>query len=102
MIPVIEGKSEELASICREFSVIRLTLFGSAAVGTFDPDRSDLDFVVELGPHPTLNHARQYFGLIDALEGLFGCSVDVLERRAIRNPVLLRTVEGQEIGVYAA
>lgn len=102
MIPVIEGRPDELAAICRKFSVMRLTLFGSAATRKFDEHESALDFVVELGPHPTLNHARQYFGFIEALESLFGRSVDVLERRAIRNPILLRSVEGQEIGVYAA
>ena len=36
----------ELARLCTRFAVRRLELFGSAAAGTFDSERSDLDFLV--------------------------------------------------------
>ena len=42
-----EANRQELADLCREYDVVSLELFGSAADGTFDPQRSDLDFLVE-------------------------------------------------------
>ena len=43
----IEQKREQLAELCRQHRVLRLTLFGSALREDFDPERSDLDFLVE-------------------------------------------------------
>lgn len=36
MQPFIEAKQEELTSLCRQFHVRRLELFGSAAAGVFE------------------------------------------------------------------
>jgi predicted nucleotidyltransferase len=33
----------EVRTLCEKYSVKRLTLFGSAVKGTFDPEKSDLD-----------------------------------------------------------
>jgi predicted nucleotidyltransferase len=47
MIDAIQLRREELRALCRRFHVRRLDLFGSAARGDFDPERSDVDFLVE-------------------------------------------------------
>ena len=47
MIPLIAQHSDELTELCRRHHVKRLEVFGSAAVGDFDPDTSDIDFLVE-------------------------------------------------------
>ena len=47
MIPLISQHSDELTEICRRYHVKRLDVFGSAAVGDFNPDTSDIDFLVE-------------------------------------------------------
>ncbi len=47
MHPLIAGKKEENAAVCRRHRVERLEVFGSTARGTdFDPDKSDVDFLV--------------------------------------------------------
>ena len=48
----IEQKREQLAELCRQHRVQRLALFGSALREDFDPERSDLDFLVEFEPLP--------------------------------------------------
>jgi uncharacterized protein len=45
-------KREEIAELCRRHRVRRLALFGSAVGEGFDPERSDLDFLVEFKPLP--------------------------------------------------
>jgi len=57
---------EQLAAICREYRVRRLALFGSALRDDFDPERSDLDFIVEFEPLPSGTYADTYFGLAAA------------------------------------
>ena len=46
--------------------------------------------------------ATAFFGLIEALQSTFGRPVDLLERRAIRNPYFLRAIEQTRMVVYAA
>jgi uncharacterized protein len=36
-----------MRALCRRFHVRRLDVFGSAARGDFDPEHSDVDFIVE-------------------------------------------------------
>jgi predicted nucleotidyltransferase len=45
MIDLIEHQHEAIAALCRQYGVLRLDLFGSAATGAFDPATSDLDFI---------------------------------------------------------
>jgi hypothetical protein len=101
MNPVIEERRSELEAICQRFGVRRLELFGSAATDGFDSERSDLDFLVEFAPDPN-RRADRYFGLLEALEELFGRPVDVVEIGAIRNPYFLRAIEGSRTLVHAA
>ena len=68
---------------------------GSAVSGRFDPTHSDLDFLVTFEELPSEAYGDAYFGLRDALAGLFGREVDLLTERALENPYLRRRVEVQ-------
>jgi uncharacterized protein len=99
---LIEGKREELDRLCAAYHVHQLELFGSATGEEFEPDTSDLDFLVEFEDLSPGEHADAFFGLIEALQSTFGRPVDLLERRAIRNPYFLRAIEQTRMVVYAA
>jgi predicted nucleotidyltransferase len=79
-----------------------LELFGSAADGTFDPSRSDLDFLVEFSPVDSKPIFGGFFDLKDELEKLFERKVDVVMPGAIRNRFLLRAINQQRKLIYAA
>ena len=49
MIALIAEKKDRIAEHCRRLNVKRLEVFGSAARGDFDPEKSDIDFLVEFG-----------------------------------------------------
>lgn len=103
MIPeFIEAKRPALAGLCQRFGARRLELFGSAAKGTFDPATSDLDFLVEFPEEMTRGRADAYFGLLFALQDLFGRPVDLTETTAIGNPYFLEGIRGSRTVVYAA
>ena len=82
---------ESLASVCQQFRVERLYLFGSAASGRFGAD-SDLDFLVTLEEQPPAEYADNYLGLAQALETLFGRPADLVTECSIRNPYFRETV----------
>jgi len=77
MIALIEDNREAIAALCRQYGVRRLAVFGSAVTGAFDPDRSDIDFVVDIGDFDDRVGWR-FMGLIVALEDLMGRRVDVV------------------------
>ena len=75
----IASRLDEIAGLCRSHGVKRLEIFGSAARGTdFDPERSDADFLVELGSLDAPDIADRYFGLRRELAALLGRKVDLL------------------------
>ena len=102
MIALIEDKRAELEALCVRYRVLRLALFGSAADETFDAERSDLDFAVAFEPLDPSTHKACYFGLLFALEDLFGRPVDLVEYGPIRNPYFRRALSESEVTLYAA
>lgn len=76
----------KLSALCRRFSVRRLDQFGSVGTDRFDPDRSDLDFIVEFEPLEPTNYADAYFGLREGLISLFGRPVDLVTEASLANP----------------
>ena len=102
MIPVVAEHANELETLCRRYSVLRLDLFGSAATGAYRRGESDLDFVVEFLPTMTDIYSDTYFGLLTALEQLFEERVDLVVGSAITNPYFLQAVEETRTSIYAA
>ena len=102
MVAVIEDRRQEVAELCLRHCVNRLELFGSAAEGQFDPASSDLDFLVEFLPLSPARHADAYFGLLEALQDLFGRDVDLVEVRAVHNPYVLDSINRSRTVIYAA
>ncbi|HEX6641987.1 MAG TPA: nucleotidyltransferase domain-containing protein [Thermoanaerobaculia bacterium] len=77
----------EVRALCEKYSVRKLTIFGSAVKGTFDPEKSDLDFAVEFLPDPDpLERGRHYLDLLIGLQQSFGREVDLVSVTGIRNP----------------
>jgi predicted nucleotidyltransferase len=103
MIDEINLQSEELRALCRRFHVRRLDLFGSAARGDFDPERSDIDFLVEFDrDHPEALSFNTYFDFKEALEALLGRPVDLVEPTAVRNPYLRASIDASRELVFEA
>lgn len=90
-----------MGKLARRYGVQRLELFGSAATGEFEEGRSDLDFLVEFEPTGPEGFADRYFGLMEGLEQLFGCAVDLVVDSAIRNPYFREVVDRHKILLYA-
>ena len=76
---LIEQRRDDIQRIAARHGVTRLLVFGSVARGESRSD-SDLDLLVETGPHTS-----SWFpgGLVFDLESLLGCRVDVVTEGAL-------------------
>jgi predicted nucleotidyltransferase len=55
-----------VANVCQRFGVARLRIFGSALRSDFDPQRSDVDLLVEFLP----GESKSLFKLVEMQEAL--------------------------------
>ena len=101
MIQLIVDNKDALATICRQFGIKKLDIFGSAANGSFDLDTNDIDFIVDLGGYER-GVSQRFFRFADALDALFSRRVDLITEEQIRNPYFKRAVEKQRVNVFNA
>ena len=95
-----EIPSSDLAALCRKWRVAELALFGSVLRADFRPD-SDIDVLVTFAPDATWD-LMDVVTMKDELEALLGRPVDLVEKPAIRNPILRREILARNEVVYAA
>ena len=101
MASILDLPLADIPALCRRYRVRRLELFGSATTDAFDPQRSDLDFLVAFDANPPDLFSR-YFGLKESLEALFGRDVDLVMIGAMQNPYFIESVNKTRQLVYAA
>ena len=104
MVSTILNHRGEIAAICNRFGVHRLEVFGSAAIdGEFDPQRSDVDFIVEFRPgHDLGPWLSEYFALRDELSHTLGTRIDLVMSSAIKNEHFLREANRTRTLLYGS
>ncbi len=70
-----------------------MEVFGSASTGDFDPDHSDLDFIVQMQGERDPCFAQGFCQFAEDLEGVYQRPVNLLTERMIRNPYFKAEVE---------
>ena len=100
MHALVESHRQEIADLCRRYGVTRLDLFGSAADGEFDRQRSDLDLVVRFADPTSPGIARRFFAPAEDLERLLGRPVDLLVDQPFHNPYFAQAVAETRETIY--
>lgn len=101
MTELLDTHRQQVAELCRQVGACRLDVFGSAARGDFNPESSDLDFLVELEALPPARYAAAYFALKEGLEKLFGRPVDLVTESGLDNPYFRQRVQAERRNLYA-
>ncbi len=96
----IEIAEEKLAELCRKWKVREFSLFGSILRDDFGPD-SDVDVLVVFHADAHWS-AWDLMDMKEEIEALFGRSVDLVEKEALRNPWRKRRILSTYEVVYAA
>jgi predicted nucleotidyltransferase len=98
-MPRVDVPTDELAAFCRKWKVSELSLFGSVLTDDFRPD-SDIDVLV-------VYHDDAAWDLWDHIHAerelahMFGRKVDLVEKRAVRNPFRRHHILANREVVYA-
>jgi len=97
---IIGDKSANVLNLCLSHQVKELYFFGSAAKGTFDDNKSDLDILVAIDLPDPLERGEKLISFWDNMELLFKRRVDLLTEPSIQNPFLLSGINSSKVLVY--
>ncbi len=92
---------EAIRCACERYGVERLRVFGSVLTDRFDPETSDVDFLVTFRPGRE-NLFHDYFDLKFELERIIGRSVDLVMERSVKNPFFKASAFSDAQDIYAA
>lgn len=93
--------AEAIRHACERYGVERLRVFGSVLTDRFDPETSDVDFLVTFQPERE-NLYHDYFDLKFELERIVGRGVDLVVERSVKNPFFKASAFGSARDLYAA
>lgn len=82
------ARREEIIALAKTFKANNIRVFGSVARGEAKAT-SDVDFLVTFQPDYTL---WDHIGLIQELEDLLGCKVDVSTEKTLRKSIYERVL----------
>jgi predicted nucleotidyltransferase len=98
--PRIPIDHQRVAEFCRKWRITEFALFGSVLRDDFGPD-SDVDVLVTFAPDAPWS-LWDLVDIKDELVGIFGREVDVVSKRALKNPFRRYEILTTRQVVYAA
>lgn len=100
MSPRITVDREKIAAFCRRWKITEFALFGSVLRDDFRPD-SDVDVLVAFAPDS--QRSLHDFEMMELeLQDLFGRTVDLVQKRLLRNPFRRHHILTNRQVLYAA
>jgi len=96
----LHAQEDSFVRLCKTHDVRKLYVFGSAITNEFNPDKSDIDLVVEIGEKDPLQKGEILMTLWEKLEDFFKRKVDLLTDQPIRNPYLKASIDRTKILIY--
>ena len=96
---VVEQNINQVSGLLEQHKVENMYLFGSVLTENFTLT-SDIDFLVNFGQVELEEYFDNYIGLKTGLEQIFNCSVDLVEEKTVKNPVLRRSIDRNKKLIY--
>lgn len=96
---IIESNIDNIGLLCRNHHVHSMSVFGSVLTDRFNDD-SDIDMLVSFNELPIEDYADNFLQLMESLPKLLGRDIDLVEEKAIRNPVFRNIVEKTKMKIY--
>lgn len=96
---VVERNMNQVSKLLEQHKVDNMYLFGSVLTENFTLT-SDIDFLVNFGQVELEEYFDNYIGLKTGLEQIFNRSVDLVEEKTVKNPVLRRSIDRNKKLIY--
>ena len=99
MNEILKQAHPHILTLCRKHRVKDLYVFGSVLTPHFS-EKSDVDFLVAFNTDEIPDYFTNYFDLKYGLEDAIGRDVDLVEEKAIRNPVFKQNIDKTKMKIY--
>jgi len=96
---LVDENIEKIKNLCDKHKVSSLFIFGSILTNRFK-ETSDIDFLVDFKNIDPYSYADNYFDLKTSLENLLRRQIDLLERKALKNPYLRQSIDSSKKMIY--
>jgi uncharacterized protein len=96
----ISKKQKDFTVLCKTHKVKYLYAFGSSISERFDPNKSDIDLLVEIDSKDPIDKGEKLLSLWDLFETFFNRKVDLLTDSSIRNPFLRKSIDSTKVLIY--
>lgn len=96
----ISKRPNDFTFLCKNHKVKYLYAFGSSVLEKFDPERSDIDLLVEIDSKDPVDRGEMLLSLWDLFEVFFNRKVDLLTDSSVRNPFLRKSIESTKVLIY--
>ena len=100
LLEEITKKKMEFLKLCKNHNIKSLYAFGSSITKTFNVEKSDIDFLIEVEEEDPLLRGENLLSVWDKFEEFFQRKVDLLTASSLKNPVLKRNIEATKILIY--
>lgn len=88
---------EGIVSLCQNYRIKELSLFGSVIRDDFDYDNSDIDILVEFLPDSPVESLLDLIKVKFAFSDLLGRDVDLVEKRALSPYIRDRVLKSRRV-----
>lgn len=88
-----------LIDLCESHYVDKMYLFGSASTDNLK-ENSDIDFLVKFKNFDLAKYFENYISLKENLSKLFNRNIDLVEEQAIKNPILVNSINKSKELIY--
>jgi len=96
---IVEQNMNQVSKLLKRHNVDNMYLFGSVLTDNFS-STSDIDLLVNFGQVKPEDYFDNYFDLKNGLEQFFNRSVDLVEEKTVKNPVLRRSIDRNKKLIY--
>ncbi len=97
---LLETYKDQIHNLCKNYKVKSLYSFGSINTPKFS-NTSDVDLIVDFDTNDPIEYSNNYFDLKFELEIILKRSIDLLENKAIKNPLLKENIDNSKVLIYA-
>ncbi|MFZ5973187.1 MAG: nucleotidyltransferase family protein [Bacteroidota bacterium] len=91
---------QAFVALCRQHKVKFIYAFGSGITELFDPEKSDIDLLVDLNIEDPVEYGEHLLALWDTLEVFFQRKVDLVTEESLQNPYLRKSIEASKKLIY--
>lgn len=97
MQKTIENKIPQIITLFKKYKVKEAYIFGSATNESFNKD-SDVDFLYAFEDNLDYEtYANNYIILINELENILKRQVDLVAKKTLKNPYLIKSIDESKI-----